>query len=55
MDQDATWYKEVGVGPSHIVLEGDQMPVAPLPAPQISEIPVVAKRRDGSRCYLVRW
>jgi len=26
MDQDATWYTEIGLGPGHIVLDGDPAP-----------------------------
>ena len=26
MDQDATWYMEVSLGPGHIVLDGDPVP-----------------------------
>jgi len=58
--QTVGWIKmklsvEVGVGPGHIVLDGDP---APLPKrgtaiPQYWPMPVVAKRLDGSRCHLV--
>jgi len=27
MDQDATWYRELGLGPSDIVLDGDPVPL----------------------------
>jgi len=57
--QTVGWIKikfgmEVGVGPVHIVLDGD-----PAPLPQRGEFPnfpsitVVAKWLDGSRCHLV--
>jgi len=46
---------QVGLGPGHIVLDGD-----PAPHPQRSSAPnfrpisVVAKRLDGLRCHFVR-
>jgi len=44
---------EVGLGPGHIVLDGDP---APFPqrgtAPNFRPMSVVAKRLDGSRCHL---
>jgi len=46
--------KGVGLGPGHIVLDGDP---APLPergtGPNFRPMSVVAKRLDGSRCHLV--
>jgi len=46
----------VGLGPGHIVLDGDP---TPLPqkghSPQFWPMSVVAKRLDGSRCHLVWW
>jgi len=50
VDQDGTWHMEVGLGPGHIVLDGD--PATPSPqkggtAPQFSAMPAVAKRLDG--------
>ena len=57
--QTVGWIKvklgaEVGIGPGHIVLDGD---TAPIPKrgtaiPQFWPMPVVAKRLDGSRCHL---
>ena len=45
---------EVGLGPSHIVLDGDP---APLPkmgqTPNFWPISIVTKRLDASRCHLV--
>jgi len=47
----------LGLGPGHIVLRGDP---APLPKKGAQQPPnfrltsAVAKRLDGSRCYLVR-
>jgi len=46
---------EVGLGPGHIVLDGDP---APLPkkeaeAPNFRPISIAAKRLDASRCHLV--
>ena len=45
---------QVGLGPGHIVLDRDP---APLPIkghnPQFSDISVVTKWLDGSRCHLV--
>jgi len=56
MHQDATWYREIGVGQSDTVLDGDQ---APLPkggaspvAPNFMPISIVAKWLDGSRWHL---
>jgi len=46
--------KEVGLGPGHIVLDGD-----PVPPKKGAAVPphfsarVAAKRLDGSRCHLV--
>jgi len=58
--QTARWIKMtlgmvVGLGPGHIVLDGDP---APLPkkgdrAPNFRPISLVAKRMDASRCHLV--
>jgi len=58
--QMARWIKmalsmEVGLGPVHIVLDGD---TSPLPkkggrAPNFRPIFIVAKQLDASRCYLV--
>jgi len=46
---------EVGLGPGHIVLDRDlATPVQRGTAPNFQSISVVAKRLDGSRCYLVR-
>jgi len=46
---------EVGLGPGHIVLDGEP---APLPkrsiAPNFWLMSLVPKRLDGSRCDLVR-
>jgi len=48
---------EVDLGPSHIVLDGDQ---APLPwkggtaVPTFRLMSIVAKRLHGSRCHLVQ-
>jgi len=52
--QPAGWIKmplgvEVGVGPGHIVLDGDP---APLQTPIFGPF-VVAKHLDASRCHLV--
>ena len=58
--QTAEWIKmalgmEVGLGPVHIVLDGD---TAPLPkkgsrAPNFRPIFIVAKRLDASICHMV--
>jgi len=50
--QTVGWIKmklgvEVGLGPGHIVLDGD-------PAPNFRPMSVMAKRLDGSRCHLVQ-
>jgi len=46
---------KVGLGPGHIVLDGD---LAPLDksgtAPNFRPMSVMAKRLDGLRCHLVR-
>jgi len=47
---------QVGLGPGHIVLDGDPAPPPPkghCPHPNFRPISVVAKRLDGSRCHLV--
>ena len=48
---------EVGLGPGHIVLDGDLAPLpkkgAETPSPKFWPMSVVAKRLDGSRCHLV--
>jgi len=49
--QTVGWIKmklcmKVGLGPGHIVLDGD-------PAPNFQPMSVVAKRLDGSTCHLV--
>jgi len=47
---------EVGLGPGHIVLDGDAAPPSKRDiALQFSAMSVVAKRLDGSRCQLVWW
>jgi len=47
---------EIGLGPVHIVLDGD--PAPPLQkggrAPNFCPVSIVAKRLDGSRCHLVQ-
>jgi len=51
-DQDETWH--AGIGPSHIVLDGDPVPPPQRgTAPNFRPISVVVKRLDGSRCHLV--
>jgi len=50
MDQDATWYTEVGLGPGHIVLDGDPAASKGGKAPTFRPMFIVAKRLDGSRC-----
>ena len=56
MDQDATWYTEVGFGLRDIVLDGDPAP-PPIkghsPHPNFRSMSVVVKRLDGLRCHLV--
>ena len=60
--QTVGWIKmklgtEVGIGPCHIVLDGDSVPpkrgIDP-PALNFRPMSVVAKRLDGLRCHLVR-
>ena len=44
---------EVGLGPGHIVLDGNQrIPIGAQPGPDFRPMSVVAKRLDGSRCDL---
>jgi len=46
---------QVGLGPGHIVLDGDPGPPPQRgTAPNFRPISVVAKWLDGSRCHLVR-
>jgi len=57
--QTVGWIKmklgmEVGLGPSHIVLDRDPAPLLQRgTAPNFRPISVVAKQLDGSRCHLV--
>jgi len=60
--QTVGWIKmklstEVGLGPGHIVLDGDPAPLPkgaqPRTAPNFRPMSVVAKWLDGSRCHLV--
>ena len=46
---------EVGLGPGHIVLDGDPAPLPKKGAelPNFRPVFIVAKRLDGSRCHLV--
>jgi len=45
---------EVGLGPGHIVLDGDPAPLPPKgSALNFRPMSVVAKRLDGLRCHLV--
>jgi len=46
---------EVGLGPGHIVLDGDPAPLPKKRAepPNFRPIFIVAKRLDASRCHLV--
>jgi len=47
--------KEVGLGPGDIVLDGDTVPQKGVRQPPTSQpMYIVAKRLDGSTCYLVR-
>jgi len=54
-DQDVTWYGPVGLGPGHIMLDGDSPP--PKRAQEYPHFPahvsIVAKLLYGSRCHLV--
>ena len=58
--QMAGWIKmalgmEVGLGPVHIVLEGDTAALSKRgQGPQFQPIFIVAKRLHGSRCHLVQ-
>jgi len=49
---------EVGLGPGHMVLDGDPAPLPKRggaePLPNFRPISIVAKRPDASRCHLVR-
>ena len=57
--QTAGWIKmplgiELGLGPGHIVPNGDPAPPPPKGhSPQFSSVSVLAKWLDGSRCHLV--
>jgi len=45
---------EVGLGPGHIVLDGDPAPLAKKgQTPNFRPIFIFAKRLDASRCHLV--
>jgi len=58
--QTTKWIKvalgmEVGLGPGHIVLDGDPAPLLKKGgrAPNFRPISIVAKRLDASRCHLI--
>jgi len=44
MDQDAAWYGAIGIGPGHIVLDGDPAPPKKGPTPTFQLMSIVAKR-----------
>ena len=47
---------EVGLGPGHIMLDGDPAPLSKngaKPPPPFRPIFIVAKRLDASRCHLI--
>ena len=52
MDKNGT--TEAGLGPGHIVLDGDPASPKRGTAPNFRPMSVVAKRLDGFRCHLVR-
>jgi len=55
MDQDATWYGAIGLGPGDFLLNGD--PAAPPPkggAANFRPMSIVAKQLDWSRRHLAR-
>ena len=59
MDQDETWHggaprMEVGLGPCHIVLDGDPAPSNGAQSLQFWLMSVVAKRLDRLRCHLIK-
>jgi len=45
---------EVGLGPGHIVLDGDPAPPKGGTAPNFRPMSIVVKLLDESRCHLVR-
>jgi len=56
--QTVGWIKiklgtEVGLGPGHIVLDGDPTPPKWAQPPNFRPMSVVAQRLDGLRCHLV--
>ena len=56
-DQDETWHAgSLGLGPGHIVLDGDPAPPQKrrVEPPNFRPISIAAKRLQGSRCHLVR-
>jgi len=58
--QTARWIKmplgaEVGLGPGHIMLDGDPAPPKNGHSPYFSHHVYCGKRLDGSRCHLVRY
>jgi len=57
--QTVVWIKmnlgiQVGLGPGHIVSDGDLAPPKKGTAPNLRSISAVAKWLDGLRCHLVR-
>jgi len=56
MDQDATWYTEVGLSPGHTALDGDPLPRPPKGAQQLhtfQPMSIVAKRSPISATGLL--
>jgi len=50
MDQDETWCGGIGLGPGHIVLDGDPAPPKGAQRPQFSAHVCCGQTLDGSRC-----
>jgi len=44
---------EVGLGPGHVVLDGDPTPPKGVQPPNFQPMFVVAKQLEGLRCHLV--
>jgi len=52
-DQDETWHAGLGLGPGHIVLDGDPATPKGHSPNYVQPISVAAKWLHGSKCHLV--
>jgi len=52
VDQDATWYGDMGLGPGDFVLDGDLPKKGAEPLPNFRPMSNATKRLHGSRSHL---